>query len=324
MLTSKDQSTIKAWNRSIGSERSIYLTLPDDPRSSEFQEFCDDLAREVPGLRVVRENEDEPDMPTIRIGKNIRYQALPLENELAPFLDALVDASEGKEQLADTVRDLLESVEIPAFLKVFVSSQCPFCPSTVRRLLQIAGANESVKLTVIDAFMFPEKTEPHNILSTPTVLLDDLFRWTGAIDPYEIVDMIVNRDPSKLSAASLKDMVDEGNAVGVARMMIDNKKIFPAFIDLLSHTKWPVRLGAMVAYETLIEEDQSLAVQVVDPLWKRFTESDDRVKGDILYVLGESGHKSLAPRLRDIQKGAHPDEVKEAAAEALEKIESPL
>lgn len=302
------------------NERSISLSLPENPHSPKFQEFCDDLSQALPGLQIVRDDDDESKVPTIRIGKNIRYQALPLGNELVPFLDALGDRLLNRERLSDTVQDFLGAVEIPAFLSVFVSSQCPFCPSTVRQLLEIAGTSDSVKLTVIDAMMFPELSEPLNILSTPTVLLDDLFRWTGAIDPEEIADMMVNRDPSKLSAVSLKDMLDQGNAAGVARLMIENKKIFPAFIDLLSHPKWPVRLGAMVAYETLLEENRSLGIEVIDPLWKRFPASDDRVKGDILYILGESGHESIAPKIEEVLKADYPDDVMEAASEALEKI----
>jgi HEAT repeat protein len=45
------------------------------------------------------------------------------------------------------------------------------------------------------------------------------------------------------------------------------------------------------------------------------------VKGDLLYVLGELGNREMLPRLRRIQSGPFAGDVKEAAAEAIEKIE---
>jgi hypothetical protein len=48
----------------------------------------------------------------------------------------------------------------------------------------------------------------------------------------------------------------------------------------------------------------------------------DPVKGDIIYILGESGDYKIAPRVKMIISGEYNAEVKEAASEALEKIEA--
>ena len=133
--------------------------------------------------------------------------------------------------------------------------------------------------------------------------------------------MVVNRDPSKLSVLSLQGMFDEGNASGVAQMMIDSGKIFPAFLETLIHAKWPVRLGAMVAFEAIVEKNKSLAARVIPPLWEHFKSTDDQVQGDIVYLLGESGDASVIPKLKSVLNGPHDPEVKEASLEALEKFE---
>jgi HEAT repeat protein len=116
-------------------------------------------------------------------------------------------------------------------------------------------------------------------------------------------------------------MFDEGNAMGVAQMMLDTGKIFPAFIETLTHTQWPLRLGAMVVFEAIVEKNKSLAARVISSLWEHFERVDDRIQGDIVYVLGESGDTSVIPKLKSVLKGPHNPEVKEAAIEALEKLE---
>jgi hypothetical protein len=59
---------------------------------------------------------------------------------------------------------------------------------------------------------------------------------------------------------------------------------------------------------------------VIDPLWERFHSVEDPVKGDIVYILGESGDYTTIERLQTVLSGEYQAEVKEAAKEAIEKI----
>ncbi len=63
-----------------------------------------------------------------------------------------------------------------------------------------------------------------------------------------------------------------------------------------------------------------MALQVIAPLWDRFSRVDDKVKGDILYILGESKDPGVIPKLNSVRKGPYSGEVLEAAVEALEKL----
>jgi HEAT repeat protein len=131
---------------------------------------------------------------------------------------------------------------------------------------------------------------------------------------------MANRDASMLGPVSLEMLMTQGNAGQLAEMMLTKKQIFPAFYEVLTHPKWPIRLGAMVVMETLIEGNPDLAARTLKPLWDRFDTVDDRVKGDLLYVLGQMKRKDLAPRLQAILDGDYDSDVKEAAQEALDKI----
>ncbi len=103
-------------------------------------------------------------------------------------------------------------------------------------------------------------------------------------------------------------------------MMLDAQKIFPAFYDLLTHEKWPVRLGAMVVIEEIAGKSPGMASAAIDPLWNRFDRVADQIKGDILYLFGEIGDRRSISWLEEIITGEFDAEVKEAAKEALEKL----
>jgi Thioredoxin domain len=321
MIPEQDKKQIANWSQTLEGDVRIHLILTEDERSQAFKEFCDDLKHITPKIKIKQEKDDESELPVIRVG-NVNYQAIPTGRELEPFLNLLADDDGQVQNDLLSVHQTLLQIRVPALLKVYIMPHCPFCPATVTQLLCLAAASESIKLTIIDGSFFPEKAASDNIQSAPTVLLDDQFYWTGSIQIEEIVDMMLNRDASRLSASSLKAMFEDGNAVGLAKMMLDSGKIFPAFMELLVNKKWPVRLAAMVTFETIAEENQTLVHHAIPYLWDYFSTAEDTVKGDILYLLGKSGDKEIIPKLETVLNGPFGVDVKEAAEEALEALNS--
>ena len=159
-------------------------------------------------------------------------------------------------------------------------------------------------------------------MSAPCLILDDDFRWTGSVPAQEIVKMITSRDPSQLSAKTLKTILEQGDAAWIARQMVKKKKIFDAFIKLLVHETWSVRLGAMVVIEELVETDPDIAALLCPPLIDLFDGKDIPIQGDILYALGEAGDRKTKKWISEkLPKLEHQDLI-DAAAEALDSLES--
>jgi hypothetical protein len=319
-MTPEEEAQIRKYNSSLSADVHISLLMTEDQRSKEFQNFCDGLVRLAPRIQVAQE-EGEPDgAPAIQVGHTLRYHAVPLGRELRPFLDALPISDGRTSNIPASVQDNLKKLNLPAMLRLFISQQCPFCPMTVQNMIPLLDISELIYLTVIDCTLFPEMAQSNEIQSVPTLLLDKQFRWTGSFLLEEVTEVMLNRDPAKLGSPSLERMLKEGNAAKLAEMMLERKEIFPSLLDLLTHHKWPVRLGAMVVMEEVTSRNVGLAAQVIDPLWERFQQVEDPVKGDIIHVLGELRNHKTAPRLQTVLDGEYDAEVKEAAREALEKM----
>ena len=274
----------------------------------------------VPKIHVLKEEADSDEVPAIRIHNGLRYQAIPSGTEMGPFIEALQLKDSGIARLEDTKAARLDEINLPTHLVIYVSPQCKFCPGAVYSLLPLLTLNDHIRLTIVDVMHFPELAESDNIQSVPTLILEDQFRWTGTFQIDEIVEVMGNRDPAFLGPASLETLLKQGKASQLAAMMLEKGEIFPAFYTLLTHAKWPVRLGAMVVMEALIEDNLDLALRTIKPLWLQFPKVDDGVKGDLLYMLGQMGQKEIAPRLEKILDGDYKEEVKEAAREALDKL----
>jgi len=312
---------IAALNEKLMRTIDIRLTTSRDARSQVLKAFGRELVENAPKIRMVFEKNDETEaLPGLHIASSIVYHAVPHGTELLPFLDMLADISEQKGENPRT--GPVQERQLPARLKLYVSSMCTYCPAVVRKLLPLALQNTGIRLAVIDGVLFPEMVEIDHIRSVPTLILDDQFRWTGTVDLKEVLNTIQRRDPTQLSAETLAAMISDGNAYGLSEMMLKKGCIFPAFIDLLTHEVFSIRLGAMAAAEEIAESRISLAVQMAAPLVQRFEEQSDAVKGDILYIIGITGDFRSFDFLGKISTGKYTKDVKEAAAEALEELSS--
>ncbi len=312
-MNSPEEVKIRKFNDNLPGKIGIQLVLTDDSRSEELNQFCEWLAQFAPKVEIFTTRMEEG-YPEIGITDNLRYRAAPTGPELDPFLEALASIA------GDVESDSHADIENNADLRLFVSPQCVFCPAAVRKLLPLALSNNPVKLTVIDGFLFNELSESEGITSAPTLILNDDFRWAGDFQLNEVVNMIRTGDPSKVGVSSLEKMIRNGDADRIAQMMLARKTLFPAFLELLVHEKFDIRLGAMVAVESITVSDPELASRLIAPLWARYPNCNDQVKGDLLYVVGETGDETALPLIREAIERSANIEIKEAGEEAVEKI----
>jgi hypothetical protein len=318
-IESQDQLIIRNWHDTLSGEIMLTLIVTEDNRSEAFAAFCDQLSGLASQVHITKIRSDSEEKPAIRISPNISYHAIPGGKELPPFLEMLT-LLDARSDPAGPFTKAVKRVKVPAELELFIASDCSFCPQVVRQVTPLAIANEMIRLAVIDASLFNEKSQSDGIRSVPTVVLDGVYRWTGTVQLEDIIEMLINRDPVHLGASALRNIIEEGNAARVADLMLDRGLIFPSFLDLLAHEKWPVRLGAIVALETVIEKNNDIAAQVVDPLLERYPLVDDQVKGDILYILGETGDQDITSQLEEVFKTSANPELQETAREAVMKI----
>jgi hypothetical protein len=319
-MKAEEERKLILFNSQLRQDIRMHLVRTQHEASRNIEEFCARLQKAAPKIHIVHEKEDSDVPSELRIHSRIRYRSIPLGHEQDPFLKALEWIFIDQVPPLLAVPSLLKELTLPADLKLYISEHCPFCPAVVEMLIPLALASDKVRLTVTDAGLFTEEARRDRVQSVPTLVLDSQFRWTGTVKIQEVLEAMIHRDPSRLEAETLMNIIADGNAGLLSDMMLEKDLLFPAMVDLLVHSRWPVRLGAMVAMETIATEKPALAQKMVPLLWDRFGAVDDKVKGDILYLVGEIDTGSSIARIRNVLSGADYDaEIIEAAEEALEK-----
>jgi hypothetical protein len=319
MMKPEEELKIIQFGGQLSQDIRLRLMKTHHEAGKQIEEFCAALQKAAPKIHIVHEKEDSDSQVGLKIHSRIQYRSVPLGHELSPFLKALLWSFDI--QVPPSVPSRLNDLALPAELKLYISEHCPFCSGVVESLLPLALSSTWVRLTIVDAGMFMEEAQNDHVQSVPTLVMDSQFRWTGSVNIEEVVEAMIHRDTSRLQADTLINMISEGNAGMLSNMMLEKDIIFPALLDILIHPKWPVRLGAMVTMETIAAEKPALAQQIISPLWDRFDSADDKVKGDILYLVGEIDTGTSIGRIEDIlnRKSEFDAEIIEAAEEALDK-----
>jgi len=318
-MTPSDKETIRAWAKERTHTTNIFLPRTSHPEQEGFDAFARELARLAPCIRV-SPSDQTSDLPALCIADNILFSALPLDKELAPFLEALACLAGPVPSLADNIGSMLHRLVHPRRLTLFIALQCPHCPGMVRTLVPLAVHSKQIFLHIIDGSLFPETAENFTVVSAPCLILDQDYRWTGQTSQREILDMMVRPDPSQLGTETLKNILEKGDAHWICEQMIQAGHIFDGFAALLLHSTWSVRLGAMVVVETLAQKAPDLGAQLCPILIQAFPDQDVSVQGDILYALGEVGTAETKAWIQNMLPGlAHPD-LTDAARDALTAI----
>lgn len=319
-MNEKDRFTINQWVEGRTESIEPVLVPAGGDQDALLEDFCRLLAETAPFIKYKILPDEEGALPEIRVTDNITFSALPLENLLPPFLTALESPAGASPVVSAAVAALLEMVDIPVTLKLYVASRCPHCPRVLQDMIYMAGACPLIHLHVIEGNRFEAAAAEDAVLAAPCLILDNEFRWTGGVSMEEVARYIAHRDPSALGTATLRAVLEAGNADWICEKMKAHGAIFLGFPGLLTHEVWSVRLGAMVVVEALVAEAPALAGQLIPLLLPHFDAAGVTVKGDLLYALGEIGDAATAEIIGELMVDVENEDLKEAACDALAAI----
>ena len=112
---------------------------------------------------------------------NIRWLGAPIGEEGRSFLEAMILLGMGKSGMSDQPLKVVQRIESPRHVKIFVSPTCPYCPQQVVNGLRAAIEKpEWVSLEIIDIQSRQDLAEQYNAHSVPQAFANDILIGQGA------------------------------------------------------------------------------------------------------------------------------------------------
>lgn len=112
---------------------------------------------------------------------NVRWLGAPLGEEGRIFLEVLLRIGTGKSDLNEAAKGVLDRIDQPRHVKIFVSASCPYCPQQALNALKAAVARpEMISLEIIDIQASAGLADQYGAHSVPQAFANDVLIAMGA------------------------------------------------------------------------------------------------------------------------------------------------
>ncbi len=130
---------------------------------------------------------------------NIRWLGAPMGEEGRSFLEAMILLGLGQSRVSDQSKTVLQRVDAPRHLKIFVSPTCPYCPQQVVNGLKAAIERpDMISLEIIDIQCRPDLAEQYKAHSVPQAFANEVLIGMGAQQEEVFMLSLLKLDPQTL------------------------------------------------------------------------------------------------------------------------------
>ncbi len=290
--------------------------------SKDFEEFVEIISNLSEKIDVAFEKRELLAYPGIVLKKgdqeNIVYHTLPVKLEFEPFIKTIVRLSKGETNLSK--ENLTRINKIEGEIITFVAQFCPHCAKVVEKVNGIAIANPSIKSYIIDVSLFPEFAQKYEVMSAPTVLINKKIKLVGDIPENELVEWLIKSNTDYRLDYFVK-LLNDGRIDEVEAILVENPEDIEVLGEVLKRSEIMAKVGAMVLLERLFKKKPESVERVKLKIRELLYDSNSNVKQDAALILGKIGDSSDIPFLEKLLESEN-EEVKDAAKEAIEEIES--
>jgi glutaredoxin-like protein len=154
------------------------LATLSDKITTEVYDFVADADKaeeyginKIPALAIIGEKD-----------YGVRIYGIPYGYELQTLIEAVINVSRGRTDLADKTKVILAEVKTPVHIQVFVSLTCHHCPVAATVAHKLAIESDLVQADVIDGSEFPQLTQKYAVIGVPKVIINEKIEFVGAFN----------------------------------------------------------------------------------------------------------------------------------------------
>ena len=237
MLNNDILNALKGYTANMQNKVSFVLQTGEHSKRDELRDFLTQIAstsdnlafeeRDTNGflrsaMSFMLEVDGEP--------TGVSFSGIPSGHEFNSLVLAVLWASGTEIKLDDSLQRIIKNVSDKLHFEVFISLSCHNCPDIVQALNQFALLNPNISTEMIDGGIYPEVIEDRAIQGVPCVYLNGELFANGKIEIGELVNKLLERDPSLANADNqealpLQDVtVIGGGPAGVAAAIYSARK----------------------------------------------------------------------------------------------------
>ncbi len=222
---------------------------------------------------------------------NIRWVGAPMGEEARTFLELMILVGTGQSNVSDQSLKVLDRIDGPRNVKVFISPSCPYCPQEAVNAAKAAVARpDLITLELIDIQCRPDIAQQYSAHSVPVAYANETLIGQGAqaeevfmsslqkLDPQtifipdvdaEVVETdltIVGGGPAGLTAAiyavrsGLKTALVEADALGGQVALTPIVENYPGFTQVGGKTLVDIMVNHALEYVQIFQGEKVIDI----------------------------------------------------------------
>ncbi len=227
---------------------------------------------------------------------NIRWIGAPMGEEARTFLELMILVGSGKSNASDQSVKVLDRIDGPRTVKVFISPSCPYCPQEAVNAAKAAVARpDLISLELIDIQCRPDIAQQYSAHSVPVAYANETLIGQGAqaeevfmsslqkLEPQtifipdvdaEVVETdltIVGGGPAGLTAAiyavrsGLKTALVEADALGGQVALTPIVENYPGFTQVGGKTLVDIMVNHALEYVQIFQGEKVIDIKPGSP-----------------------------------------------------------
>ncbi len=128
----------------------------------------------IPALAIVQDGE-------VEIDYGVRLYGIPSGYEFGTLVEDLLLVSRGDPGLSPATLEILDRLENPIRIQVYVTPTCPYCPPAVLLAHRMAVASDLVTADMVEATEFPQLANRYSVYGVPRTVIEDVIHVEGSV-----------------------------------------------------------------------------------------------------------------------------------------------
>lgn len=295
MLDATLKSQLKTYLEWLTKPIEIVASLDDGEKSQEMLGLLREIEHlsDKVSLNIAGDDKRKPSFVIKRVGEEIgemRFAGIPMGHEFTSLVLALLQAGGHPPKATPEMVEQIKGLKTKLHFETYISLSCQNCPDVVQALNTMAVLNPNISHTMIDGAIFMDEVSQLQIMSVPTVLLNDETFGQGRMTLQEILAKVDTgasaREAEKLNTKEAFDVliVGAGPAGSAAAIYTARKGIRTGLVA--------ERLGGQIQ-DTLCIENFIATIETEGP--KLAAQLEEHVKSYNVDVMSLQRATALIP-----------------------------
>ncbi|MFN2409697.1 MAG: alkyl hydroperoxide reductase subunit F [Halomonas sp.] len=233
MLDANLKDQLKAYLEKVTRPLELVASLDDGDKSKELLGLLQDISGLSDKITLSTEgnNPRTPSFAITRPGEDtgIVFAGIPMGHEFTSLVLALLQVGGHPPKTSDDVLDQIRALDQELVFETYYSLSCQNCPDVVQALNLMAIFNPHIRHVAIDGALFQDEVEDREIMSVPSIYLNDKPFDQGRMTLEQILAKVdtgaVEREAKKLSEkAAFDTLVIGGGPAGAAAAIYSARK----------------------------------------------------------------------------------------------------